>query len=164
MAKTLIRTDRNGTKYFEEEVACMKCGGHGYLGYFHSIENGICFDCNGSGKLIEKTKEYTPEYAVKMQAKAEAKAAKYAAEFEARQAEKAAAIRSKHADENGVCWYVLGNTFEIRDRIKEAGGIFEPVNGWHFSKKIEGFDLQPVNFADLYDGSTFLILIPIRFI
>jgi RecJ-like exonuclease len=39
---------RNTTLVFE---TCPKCGGKGYLDHCLHIKNGICFQCNGTGKI-----------------------------------------------------------------------------------------------------------------
>lgn len=82
---TLIRVDRNGTKYFEGLVECDRCGGKGiyYIGVRNGqplpswVDNGVCFKCGGSGKVAGKWKEYTPEYEAKLEARRKAKAEKW---------------------------------------------------------------------------------------
>lgn len=72
----LIRTDRNGTKYYEGLVTCDRCGGLGghekwaYTGW-------TCYKCGGSGKIQGRWKEYTPEYEAKLLARREAKRKKW---------------------------------------------------------------------------------------
>ena len=71
--KRLVRTDKNGTRYFEEECKCWKCGGSGTY-YWGAVINGspsyagMCYACEGSGVVIAKTKEYTPEHQAKLDA------------------------------------------------------------------------------------------------
>lgn len=98
----LIRTDRNGTKYYEGAVECDRCNGKGiyYIGVCNGqlvpshVDQGVCFKCGGSGKVQGKWKEYTPEYAEKLEArrraKAEAQAKAYAEEQAQREAERKA--------------------------------------------------------------------------
>ena len=84
MAK-LIKIDRNGSKHYEGYVSCDKCGGDGvYKWGAFRMENGvavpqyagICWKCDGNGKLLKKWIERTPEYQAKLDAKREAKHAK----------------------------------------------------------------------------------------
>jgi predicted Fe-S protein YdhL (DUF1289 family) len=101
MAK-LIRTDRNGTKYYEGYIPCSRCEGRGIyvIGVCNGqlvpshVDNGICFKCGGSGKQLGKWKEYTPEYEAKLEARRKArlekKLAEEQAELEARQKEEEA--------------------------------------------------------------------------
>ena len=81
---TLIRVDRNGTKYFEGMVECDRCSGKGiyYIGCHNGqlvpsyVDNGVCFKCNGAGKIHGKWKEYTPEHESKLEAQRKARAEK----------------------------------------------------------------------------------------
>lgn len=85
---TLIRTDRNGTKYYEGLIPCDRCDGKGiyYIGVCNGnlvpsyVDQGVCFKCHGRGKVAGKWKEYTPEYEAKLKARREAKWAKIEAE------------------------------------------------------------------------------------
>ena len=101
-----IRTDKNGTKIYEDWT-CPRCGGEGWAGQW-KYTGVTCFRCGGTGlrnrpKIV---KEYTDEYWAKLNAQREAKAAKYAeehaeeiaaakAEAERRDAEIAAQIEAE---------------------------------------------------------------------
>ena len=86
LKRTYIRTDRNGTNYYEVEETCSKCGGRGILGCYLHIQGGQCFDCDGRGFTTRTVKEYTEAYAAKLEAKHAAKQAAYVAEQEAKRA------------------------------------------------------------------------------
>ena len=95
MTKLLVKTDRNGTKYFEETSKCWKCNGTGIYQWGAIINgqcsySGVCYSCDGTGLVTVKTKEYTPEHEAKLQAQREKRQAKAAAEKAAVEAEKAA--------------------------------------------------------------------------
>ena len=78
------RTDRNGTRYFND-YTCDRCGGQGgaqawaYTGF-------TCYKCGGSGKQDKPsvTKVYTPEHAAKLEAQRNARHEKMEAEKNAR--------------------------------------------------------------------------------
>ena len=36
-------------------VTCPKCGGSGYISHFSHVDNGVCFECMGSGVVDEKS-------------------------------------------------------------------------------------------------------------
>ena len=74
LSRTYIKTDRNGTKYYEVKYECNKCHGKGKIPCFTHIEGGVCFDCNGSGFRLRDVKKYTEAYAAKLNAKRQAKA------------------------------------------------------------------------------------------
>lgn len=103
----LIRTDRNGTKYFEGYVECDRCNGKGiyYIGVCNGqlvpswVDQGVCFKCNGAGQVLGKWKEYTPEYAEKLEAKRRAKAEARAKEYAEEQARIEAERKAKEEAE-----------------------------------------------------------------
>lgn len=93
--KELIKTDKNGTKYFNERIICDRCGGDGVYKWGAMINNrpqfvGTCFKCNGAGKVWAVTKEYTPEYRAKLDAANEKRKEKQKAKWEAERAEREA--------------------------------------------------------------------------
>lgn len=145
--QVLIRTDRNGTKYWSVTDVCPRCGGLG--DYVKGINYGICFLCGGSGKRNYTYKEYTPEHEAKLEARRQAKAAK--------KAEEAAKYVEEHAEEiaeenrrilewryaergcgkDGVGYALLGNTYRIKDKIKANGGKWI-CGAWVCPVKMEG--------------------------
>lgn len=93
MAKLLVKTDRNGTKYFEETSTCWKCSGSGIyqwgVGYNGQLMySGVCYACGGSGVVTTTTKEHTPEHEAKLQAQRAKREAKREAERAAIEAER----------------------------------------------------------------------------
>lgn len=104
---TLIRMDKNGTRYMKGMITCDRCGGGGY--YIIGINNGqpvlspvdggICYKCGGAGKVEGKWKEYTPEYEAKLEARRQARLEKKQAEWEAQQAQIEAERKAKEEQE-----------------------------------------------------------------
>ena len=131
----LVKTDKNGTKYWESYV-CPKCGGTGYIEAYNYVDGGICFECNGTGRKLQRWKEYTPEYEQVLIERRLKKARKEAPEKNAK------LFAKMGADEQGNVWVVMGDTFAIKDAIKDAGGKFTKVIGWHFDHAVEGFETQ----------------------
>ena len=66
---SLVKTDRNGTKYYEGVQKCWKCDGSGYISYFNYYAQGVCFACNGNGVNPCKVKVMTDEHAKKLEDK-----------------------------------------------------------------------------------------------
>ena len=73
---TLIRVDRNGTKYFEGDIPCSRCGGAGGADKWQ-FTGWTCYQCGGTGKMHGKWKEYTPEYEAKLEARRQARHEKW---------------------------------------------------------------------------------------
>lgn len=109
--RVLVKTDKNGTKYWNTRVMCDRCvsgsgiymwgsiytDGHGNItGASHS---GTCFKCGGAGYVWEIVKEYTPEYRAKLDAANEKRKAKQRAKWEAERAEREKALAEQRAKE-----------------------------------------------------------------
>lgn len=145
----LIRTDKNGTKYYEDDC-CPKCDGRGYIACYSYVEGGRCFLCGGSGFYLTHRKEMTPEYAALLQSRRDAKRARKAEEFNANIAEHYKAL-GLNAEGRGYA--VMSDSFARKDEIKAAGGRW---NGafWYFAEPVEGFDLEE------FDAVPFLLVVP----
>lgn len=73
---TLIRIDRNGTKYYEGMISCDRCGGAGGADQWKAT-GWTCYKCGGTGRIHGKYKIYTPEYEAKLEARRKARAEKW---------------------------------------------------------------------------------------
>lgn len=103
---TLIKIDRNGSKHWQGMVECPKCGGIGLIA--HHVENGVpswnwtdggvCWKCQGTGKVMDKWIERTPEYQAKLDARREARQKAKQAEMDAKRAELERIRQEKEAE------------------------------------------------------------------
>lgn len=90
--RELVKTDKNGTKYWNTRVMCDRCcNGSGVYTWGGTINGrpmyaGTCFKCGGAGYVWEIVKEYTPEYRAKLDAANEKRKAKLRAKAEERRA------------------------------------------------------------------------------
>ena len=138
-----IRTDKNGTKIYEDYM-CKRCGGAGGADQW-TYTGWTCYECGGTGKACkpEIVKIYTPEYRAKLDERARKRAEKNrlkkSEEFKANLSEH---IQKKGFNEAGKIYVVVGNTYEIRDQIREAGGKWNshPFNSWTFKEKPTEFN------------------------
>lgn len=103
----LIKVDRNGTKYYEGDVTCTRCGGTGVyiMGICNGqpvlspVDNGICFKCGGAGTEHSTWKEYTPEYEAKLAARRKARQEKRLAEQRAEEEAREREAEAKRLEE-----------------------------------------------------------------
>lgn len=95
MEAKLIKIDRNGSKHWEGDVPCPRCGGAGYYAIgvnngqpvLSPLDHGVCWKCGGSGTVKGKWIERTPEYQAKLDARRKAKLDAQYAEYEAKRKE-----------------------------------------------------------------------------
>ena len=103
MEPKLIKIDRNGSKHFEGYVKCDRCGGTGTYVWGAVINGrpqyaGVCFKCDGEGKVWSKWIERTAEYQAKLDAKREAKHKAQAEKYAKEQAERKAKAEAEEAE------------------------------------------------------------------
>lgn len=165
-APVYVRTDKNGTKIYHD-VNCPRCGGAGRSDTWW--QTGFeCYDCGGTGRRPKplEIKVYTQEYADKLEARRAAKAAAEATanavnaldEDELRQRVDEARRNSWESEgfnRDGTGYLYTGNTYRIRQRLKDRGGRWcaflarwiAPVD----LGPIQGVTIERVNAADLCD-------------
>ena len=150
--KTLIRVDKNGTKYFHHRAACLKCGGTGIVKCYIPVNGGECFDCGGSGISEWDSKEYTPEHEAKLQADRERRFEKKKAEAMAKAGEKNAEFFKKNGfTDEGKTYFVLGDTYSIKDELKAQGAKWDNASRhWHMATPPEGMEVVEFDVSDIY--------------
>lgn len=156
--------DRNGRKYTVVECKCDRC----VNGIFPSrIENnrpvphpaygGVCLKCGGAGIITKTVRLYTEKELASMN-KAKTKRRE--------KAEEAAVNRLKKRqmgwpqkngfDDNGKTWvFIKGDTYCIKESLKEKGFKFNYQLGWHGAQDIEeelpeGYEIRQIDFNDVY--------------
>ena len=159
-----IRTDRNGTRYFSD-FTCHRCGGFGKLNCYAYIDGGTCWECGGSGVSAgTEVKVYTPEHEAKLAAQREARQKKAEAEryqklLSERDSRLEKAGFAKETIDDTVEWViyrVVGNTYSIKDELKEAGCKFNPAVGWYRSTPVDGHRCQRLTEKDVLADSPFI--------
>lgn len=123
----------SGKPYVRLRTSCSRCGGSGIWSY--GPYGGTCFKCNGSGKEYAEARWYTDEERQKMDERNEAHAE------QVRQKREAEILRKQGAEYNGfVNGYVIaiyGDTYSVKDELKEAGARFSYGLGWYFSDEAQ---------------------------
>lgn len=167
---TIIKVDEEAHKAFIEEK-CPRCGGTGIIaarvenGHIIPIpvDGGICYKCKGEKKISKWVKAYTEkEYERYMKTQERVKERKREKEEARLQAlkdnseENRKEILTKWGfdAEDPAVYLVTGNTYEIKDELKERGGRFNPALNWYFTKEVEvpeGYKLIKVAFDEIYD-------------
>lgn len=166
MEARLVKIDRNGSKHFEGEIVCDRCGGSGVYAYCVRngvivptiVDNGVCHKCNGTGKVHGKWIERTPEYQAKLDAKRQAKWEAECARIEAERAEREAKEKAEREAEEArikalksISQYVgqIGDKVEIKVSYVRSGSYKQ--------RSFSGFGTETMyvhTFKDV-DGNVF---------
>lgn len=155
---TLVKVDRNGTKYWTGMVTCDRCGGAGGADAW-AYTGWTCYKCGGEGKVPGSWVERTPEYEAKLAERRAKRSEKMRAETEARRVSEydancKATLERNGFSPDGETFLILGDTYSRKDAIKAAGGKFDSCLGWHFPAPVDGFETVKVRFEDVaeYDA------------
>ena len=140
---SVVKTfDKDGKAYATISDTCDRCGGSGI--FYVAVHNGhgvpalpdagVCYKCNGDGKVTKDVRMYTDIEYERMQRSKKRAAEKKRKEWEAKATERIAKqnLRTlkKYGFENVDAYLVLGNTYDIKDELKEAGAKFSPELHW----------------------------------
>ena len=131
---------KEGRKYVKVRETCGRCGGSGIWAW--GPYGGTCFACQGAGYRTLEVRWYTD----KERAAQDRQAEKRAEARVQRQLERDAYNAGPEANGfiDGFVIAVLGNTYEIKDELKEAGAKYTRGIGWHFANTAD----VPAKYAD----------------
>lgn len=147
----------NGKFYVKVRGTCDRCGGIGVIAARVEndkivpipVDDGVCYSCAGSGYFTKDVRLYTEKEKNNM----DKQIIKRKQEKEDKKIAEAAATREKWLQSHGFStegtYIVTGNTYLIKDELKEDGWKFDGVLMWH--KADPGKYQDRVVFAKLDD-------------
>jgi len=147
--------DKDGKPYVKIKETCDRCGGVGSSNHISWAMNynGICFKCNGKGFVTLDVRAYTDKEYARTQLKADELRNKREAERIANAIESNREYREKNGFENGYIMAILGNTYSIREELKDMGAKFSNSFGWYFfggyEPKDSAYELHRVDWDDV---------------
>ena len=117
--------DAKGKLWVRVCDTCDRCGGSGIWHY--GPYGGTCFKCQGAGKVSQEVRWYTDEERARMDVRNELIRKKHEEEI----------LRKQSAEyngfQNGYVVVIYGDTYSVKDELKEAGAHFTKALGWYFS-------------------------------
>lgn len=152
---SLVKTDRNGTKYYEGVQKCWKCGGARQFDCWGHVANGVCFACNGNGVNPCKVRVMTDEHYQKLEDNRAKKLQKKAEERIANSESLNKEFALNHGfSEDGFAWVVYGkngNTYDLRFELKDKGAkFFGNGNAWYFAEPRTDYECIKVSIEDCF--------------
>lgn len=143
------RTDRNGTKHQTVETHCDRCGGKGGSKAWR-YTGETCFKCNGTGRMVVARKVYTSEHEEKLRIKRAKAEEKKLEAIRAEAPKRNAEYLEKIGYHNGKIFAVLGETFSIKNELKEKNAKWGgAVIGWYFSEDKKEYDTVELDVSKL---------------
>ena len=149
--------EMNGRLYADCKMECPRCGGMGEIPAFGHIDQGVCFKCAGAKYFYNTFRAYTQEEREKMDAQYLAKQDKKKLEAEAQSEANKKIWMEKYGFGKDIFIVAGGNTFAIKDQLKEAGARYYQGIGWFFSEPtvpadfdVDNYFLYEVAFDDIF--------------
>ena len=152
--------EKNGKMYVSARCKCDRCTKGVYVTRVengqpipHPAFGGVCLKCGGSGVITKEVRLYTDKEFEQME-KASIKAAeKREAAREQKMKAEYANKREKWLEEN--CFnenlttfvYFPADSFEVKDRLKDAGFKFNRSLLWHIANIPEGYEDKVVEIT-----------------
>ena len=149
--------EKNGKEYITVKEPCPRCGGQGYISHYFHIDRGVCFNCRGSGFFTKAVRIYTEKELNRMNKAKERRREKAEKERRERQLKRQDEWPARNGfGEDGMTWiFVKGDTYSIKDVLKDAGYKFNRQLGWHGSECLndlpEGYEIYQIGFNEVYE-------------
>ncbi len=135
--RELVRTDKHGNKIFRTN-ACKRCGGEGRV-FTTTLDGGRCWGCGGTGMCAAyNTVEYTPEQSRLRRMKATAKRIGSVAEQ----------LTAMGFNSDGIAYRPIGDTFSVKDRIRESGGRYTSQRGWIVPESLDFIECERLTASE----------------
>ena len=119
---------KDGRKYVDIREKCPRCGGSGIWSW--GPYGGTCYKCGGSGILRNTVRWYTDAERASQDRQAVKRVENRIQRQKEREEYRSGAEFNGFT--NGFVIAILGNTYEIKDELKEAGAKYTHGLGWHF--------------------------------
>lgn len=143
--------EKNGKMYGIIRCSCPRCSGTGRVNI--PVEQGICFKCRGTKFYTEEVRLYTKEERAKLDAQAERRKEQKDAEMRSKAASKLASWKTKSGfSAEDITYVPIGDTYAIKDELKEEGFIYDPVIGWHRAEPTERPHIE-VKFDEIFQAT-----------
>lgn len=153
--------EMNGRLYADCKMACPRCGGQGEIPAFGHIDQGVCFKCGGAKYFYNTFRAYTVEEREKMDAQYQAKQDKKKLEAEQQSEANRKIWMDKYGFGETLFIVAGGNTYTIKDQLKEAGARFYQGIGWFFNEATvpanapEGYFFHEVKLNDIFEWNCY---------
>ena len=178
---TVLETyEKDGKQYARIQQVCDRCNGSGV--FYVAVHNGqgvpaqpdggVCYKCSGDGKIENEARVYTNEEFERMEAsklkRAEKTTKKYECEAQERLDKRNLSMLQRYGFENLYGYTVLGNSFEIKDKLKEVGARYSDELRWVCPEEptwLTTHEWVKLSVADVFrvdDSGAFVLLDDVR--
>jgi excinuclease UvrABC ATPase subunit len=129
---------------------CPRCNGNRIIEKYHHVEAGICFECSGSGRVIEEEYSRIEKEIVKE--------IKRNSTMQKNRQKKLVDSLKKQWFNNSNTIYIIdnSNTFSIKDQLKQDGAIFNYNHKvWYFTEVKSEYNLFTISWDEITDNTNY---------
>lgn len=159
--------EENGKMYQNVKEKCPRCGGFGIIVSRVEndqlipipVDNGICYLCKGAKYVRKTVRLYTEKEYNQMQKAKEAAAIKREKAREQKikeeyESNKVKWLSQNNFSEDGFTYIITGDSYSIKEELKNAGWRYDPVLKWH-KADAAGYEdrVIKVNFDEVLEWS-----------
>lgn len=161
--------EKNGRLYVQASCKCDRCTKGIYVTRVengmpipHPNANGVCFKCGGKGIITKEIRLYSETEKAAMDRTNARNAEKKVAEQETRRIQELNDSEKNMKEwwskngigKDGLIWCITGDTYAIKEKLKEMGCRFSPTLKWYSPIPLDlpvGYGMISFSFEDLYE-------------
>ena len=165
--------EKSGKLYVDAKCKCDRCMNGVFVCRVennqpvpHPAYGGVCLKCGGTGFVKKSIRLYTAKEKAALDRQAIRRAEKKAEEeknnnerlAKESEANKREWLEKNGFNEEGITYVAIGNTYEIKETLKEKGCRFSPVLKWHCAEKFdlpEDYKWIEVKFDDVLEWNMY---------
>ena len=131
---------------------CPRCSGKGIIDKYKHVENGVCFECSGSGKVTQEEKERIEKDIVRESIRTHKT-------IQTRQNKLESQLKKQWFNDADSIYIINdNNTYSIKDQLKQDNALFNyDFKVWYFTEQNEKYNTFSVTWQEVANGEQYAI-------
>jgi len=131
---------------------CPRCNGKGIIEKYMHVENGLCFECSGSGKVTKEEKERIEKDIAKEIKRNNTKIKNNQNKLENQ-------LKKQWFNDADAVYIVnVSNTYSIKEQLKQDKALFNNSHKvWYFTEQNEKYNTFKIEWQEVIDGKEYAV-------
>jgi excinuclease UvrABC ATPase subunit len=131
---------------------CPRCNGNGIIEKYMHVDNGICFECSGSGKVTQEEKERIEKDITREAKRNNTRITNNQDRLESQ-------LKKQWFNDADTIYIInISNTYSIKDQLKQDKAIFNNSHKvWYFTEQNEKYNTIRMDWQEIIDGKEYAI-------
>jgi RecJ-like exonuclease len=131
---------------------CPRCNGNGKIEKYNHVENGICFECSGSGRVTQEEKERIEKDIVR-------ETNRVIKATQTRHNKLVCQLRKQWFNNADTIYIInISNTYSIKDQLKQDNAIFNNIHKvWYFTEQNNKYNTFRIDWQEVAEGEQYAI-------